>query len=86
MAYHIQTADNQGPRESSGRIRLRGLVDALVFARIPAFCALIVAVASPHPNGRLLAISLGLASLCLGVAAHAPEVILGRPRTTATTT
>jgi hypothetical protein len=63
---------------SGARTRLNGLIDALVFARIPAFCALVVALASEYPNGRLLALSLGVGSLCLGVAAHTGEILLGR--------
>jgi disulfide bond formation protein DsbB len=63
---------------SKTHVRLRGLVGAVRFAWIPAVCALVVALASEDPRGRLLAAALGLASLALGVAVHAREIVLGR--------
>ena len=62
---------------SKTHVRLRGLVGAVRFAWIPAVCALVVALASEDPRGRLLAAALGLASLALGVAVHAREIVLG---------
>ncbi len=63
---------------SKTHVRLRGLVGAVRFAWIPAVCALVVALASEDPRGRLLAALLGLALLALGVAVHAQEIVLGR--------
>jgi diamine N-acetyltransferase len=67
------------PIMSGLRVRLVGLAGAVRFAWIPAVCALVVAVASEEPHGRVLALALAIASVCLGLAVHAREIILGRP-------
>ena len=54
--------------------RLRALAAAVRFAWIPIGCAVVVAIASRHPNGRALALALVLPALCLGVAVHAREL------------
>jgi ribosomal protein S18 acetylase RimI-like enzyme len=63
------------------RVRVRGLVAALRFAWIPATCAVVIATASEEPRGRMLGLTIVLISLCLGLAVHAREIVLGRPLT-----
>jgi len=65
---------------AAARARLQGLVGALRFAWIPIFCATIIAIASEHPRGRGLAIALAIASLAIGLVAHAREIVFGRYR------
>ena len=60
------------------RVRLQGLVGAFRFAWIPFFCALVIALASEQPRGKEIALALAVASLCLGVAVHAREIVAGR--------
>ena len=60
------------------RSRVGGLVEALRFARIPFFCAAVVAVVSADPVGRTLAIMLGIAFVLGGIALNARQ-ILGWP-------
>jgi hypothetical protein len=66
-------------RSFVSRGRLRGLVEALRFARIPFVCAAVVAVVSADPVGRTLAIILGLAFVLGGIARNARQ-IFGRPQ------
>jgi hypothetical protein len=61
------------------RNRLRGLAAAVRFSWIPVLCAGVVAVASEDPRGRMLALWIAVASLCLGFAAHIREIVQGRP-------
>ena len=59
-------------------VRLSGLVEAFRFARIPLFCAAVVALLSAEPFGRMLAIGLGLAFVASGIALNAREIFGGR--------
>jgi len=65
--------------ESNVRIHLQGLVGALRFAWLPIVCAAVVALASGQSRGREYAIALAVASIVLGVAVHAREIVRGRP-------
>ena len=59
--------------------RLAGLAEAFRFARIPFFCAAVVALVSPDPIGRTLAIVLGAAFVVAGLVLNAGEILGGRP-------
>lgn len=58
--------------------RLAGLAEAFRFARIPFFCAAVVALVSADPIGRTLALVLGLAFVISGVALNARQIFAGR--------
>ncbi len=60
------------------RNQLIGLADAFRFARIPLFCAALVALVSADPIGRTIAIVLGTVVVVTGVALNAPQIFLGR--------
>lgn len=71
--------------ESNFRTHLRGIAGALRFAWIPTLCALVVALASEDPRGKVYALVLAVASLVVGVVFHAREIIRGRPARRVTT-
>ena len=64
--------------QSNFRTHLQGIAGALRFAWIPTLCAVVIAVASEDARGRLYALALAVASLVLGVAFHAREILRGR--------
>ena len=61
------------------RHRLRGVAAALRFSWIPIVCALVVAVASEDPRGRVLAALIALVVLGLGVVVHVREILAVQP-------
>ena len=64
--------------QSNLRTHLQGIAGALRFAWIPTLCAVVVALASEDARGRQYGIALAVASLVLGVAFHAREILRGR--------
>ena len=60
-------------------VRFRGIAAALRFSLIPIVCAMVVALASEDPRGKVLAAATALAVFCFGLAMHAREALTGRP-------
>jgi predicted branched-subunit amino acid permease len=63
---------------SDSRGRLRQLAGVVRVAWIPVACAVVVAIAGKHPNGKALALALLIPALFLGVVVRAREIFSWR--------
>lgn len=58
--------------------RLQGLVAAYRFARIPFICAAFIALISPDPVGRTIAIALAVLVVVTGLVLNGRVILFGR--------
>jgi ribosomal protein S18 acetylase RimI-like enzyme len=75
-----EPSGNADAASSAIAVRLRALRHALRLMMIPIVCALVVAVVSEDPRGRLLALVLAFASAAFGIVVNGREILLGAGR------